>query len=185
MNKTVLFGFIDLLCGFLFMILLMVNPKADEAKPTTPPPGNIIVTATWQEGDSDVDLWMSGPNEPSPIGYSNKNGAVWDLLRDDVGISTNDVLGFNYENAYTHGLPDGEYIINIHAYGITDSFPFTTNVEVLLNTGGSSMDRIWIGKAEFNRAGEELTIVRFRIEGGKLDRSSINTVPIELRSGDK
>jgi hypothetical protein len=184
--KTVLWvGFIDLLCGFLMMIIIQVNPPAEQAIKTPPPPGNISVIVTWQEGDSDVDTWLSGPDEPAPVGYSNKNGAVWDLLRDDTGLGSHDSLKSNFENAYTSFLPDGEYIVNVHAYGLTDPLPFSVSVEVLINTGGSSMDRIFAGTVQFDAKGEEVTVTRFRIEGGKLVRSSINNVPIKLRSGEK
>jgi hypothetical protein len=185
MNRIALWGFIALLCGFLFMILLMVNPPAEEAVKTPPPPGNISVIVTWQDGDSDVDTWLMAPEEPAPVGYSNKNGAVWDLLRDDTGLGSHDALKSNFENAYTSFLPDGEYVVNVHAYGLMDPLPFTVSVEVLLNTGGSSMDRIYAGSVQFDAKGEEITVVRFRVLDGALVRSSINNVPVKLRSGEK
>jgi hypothetical protein len=187
--KTVLWvGFIDLLCGFLMMIIIQVNPPSEQAIKTPPPPGNASVLISWQEGDSDVDVWLSAPGEPSPVGYSNKNGAVWDLLRDDTGLPPRDTVNpikSNYENAYTSALPDGEYIVNVHAYGITDPYPFAVAVEVIVNTGGSSMDKVFSGTVAFSVAGEEITAVRFSIRNGALDRSSINSFPIKLRSGNK
>jgi hypothetical protein len=179
-------GFIDLLCGFLFMIILQVNPKAVEAKEVAPPPGNVFVTVSWGKGDSDVDVWLSGPDEPVAVGYSNKNGTVWDLLRDDTGVGTNDKEGLtNVENAYTSGLPDGEYIVNVHAYGLTEGVPFPVRVEVLLNTGGSSTDTVYSGTVTFEAFGEELTVVRFSVRNHSLDRGSIHSVPIKLRTGNK
>lgn len=50
------------------------------------------------------------------MGYSNKDGRVFNLLRDDLG-HVSDPLGINYENAFSRGAPAGEYTVNVHLYG--------------------------------------------------------------------
>ncbi len=179
-------AFVDVLICYVAVLIFMVNPEAVDAKSDVVAPGNVIVQIGWGKGDSDVDLWLSGPDEPVAVGYSNKNGVVWDLLRDDTGISVNDQEGIiNSESAYSNGIPDGEYIVNIHAYGITESFPLSVQVQVIVNGGGSSSDTVFTGSVSFSAKGEEITVVRLKIKDGKVDHSSIHSVPIKLRSGDK
>jgi hypothetical protein len=55
--------------------------------------------------DADVDLWVEAPGD-RPVGYSNKSGQIFSLLRDDLGKSQ-DITDFNYEIAYSRGMPAG------------------------------------------------------------------------------
>src|SRR3981081_592713 len=49
------------------------------------PPGNVIVEMFWDKAiDADVDLWVQAPGDV-PVGYSNKSGVVFNLVRDDLG----------------------------------------------------------------------------------------------------
>jgi hypothetical protein len=87
--------------GFVAMVVWLlphVNPPADSSE--ADPPGNVIVAITWPEGDTDIDLWVTGPGEIRPVGYSNKGGVLFNLLRDDLGHMP-DATPLNYENAYS------------------------------------------------------------------------------------
>ena len=91
-----------MLTGFVTVAVLMlahINPKARPPAPRTRRrPGNVMVEANWPpELDSDVDLWVQAPGDV-PVGYSNKGGAVFNLLRDDLGQQL-DVSGLNYESS--------------------------------------------------------------------------------------
>src|SRR5499426_4417189 len=116
-----------MLGGFILMTVLMlsvVNPPAQSAETQgEQSPGNVIVEAQWADGvDADVDLWVEAPGD-KPVGYSNKSAQVFNLLRDDLGKSQ-DVTDFNYEIAYSRGMPAGEYVVNVHLYrAINASFP--------------------------------------------------------------
>src|SRR4029450_10043412 len=75
-----------LLGGFVLMTVLMltvINPPAKSAETAgEPSPGNVIVEAKWAENiDADVDLWVRAPSD-KPVGYSNKGGRYFNLLRD-------------------------------------------------------------------------------------------------------
>ena len=98
------------------LLLAHINPKAEAAKiKDTSAPGNVLVEINWPpELDSDVDLWVQAPGDV-PVGYSNKGGAVFNLLRDDLGRQV-DLSGINYENAYSRGIVPGEYTVNVHLY---------------------------------------------------------------------
>jgi hypothetical protein len=106
-----------MLGGFILMTVLMlsvVNPPAQSAETQgEQSPGNVIVEAQWADGvDADVDLWVQAPGD-RPVGYSNKSGQMFNLLRDDLG-KAQDVTDYNYEVAYSRGIPSGEYVVNVH-----------------------------------------------------------------------
>ncbi len=74
-----------------------------------------MIEARWPDGvDADVDLWVQAPGDV-PVGYSNKGGAIFNLLRDDLGQRA-DATGINYEVSYARGMPAGEYTANLHLY---------------------------------------------------------------------
>jgi len=113
-NHTLFRDAISLLALLMTLLVILtlplINPPANEGQ--AKPPGSMAVHIFWPEGDNDIDLWVVGPMEPTPVGYSNKGGIMWNLLRDDLG-RTADATKMNFENAYTRGLLAGEYIINI------------------------------------------------------------------------
>ncbi|RMF36305.1 MAG: hypothetical protein D6754_11635 [Alphaproteobacteria bacterium] len=173
------------LLGFVTIVVLMLPhlnpPKADD---TAKPAGNIVVEARWADGSSsDVDLWVQGPGD-KPVGYSRKNGELFDLLRDDLGTER-DLTGLNYEFAFSRGAPAGEYIVNLHLYSLRKETP-PVSVEVaisLRNPVNGTLERIASRRVELNRQGEEITVQRFRLDAnGALVRDSLNRLPKQLRS---
>lgn len=116
---------IGIFVAIIAVLALMVNePTKDESVP----PGSLIVTMFWPEGATDVDLWLMGPGETKPIGFNNKSGKVWNLLRDDLG-TTNDVLPLNYENAFSRGAPEGKYSIEVFCYNCSGDVPVSIKLE--------------------------------------------------------
>ena len=89
-NGTVFRDVITLaLCGFVAVVILLLphlNPKQEaQAAVANAVPGNVMVEARWaDELDSDIDLWVQAPGDV-PVGYSNKSGVIFNLLRDDLG----------------------------------------------------------------------------------------------------
>ena len=112
------------LTGFISMVILLipfVNPPTEEKSSSTPP-GNVIVELFWDnKRDVDIDLWVQAPDD-IPVGYSNKGGLFFNLLRDDLGIYK-DNSPVNYEVSYSRGISDGVYIANVHLYR-EDKAPF-------------------------------------------------------------
>ena len=112
------------LTGFISMVILLlpfVNPPTEEESATTPP-GNVIVELFWDDKrDVDIDLWVQAPDD-IPVGYSNKGGLFFNLLRDDLGIYK-DNSPVNYEVSYSRGISDGIYVANLHLYR-EDTTPF-------------------------------------------------------------
>lgn len=175
------------LAGFVAVVLLLLPhlhpPK--EAEAAIRSPGNVIVEIRWpDEVDADVDLWVQAPGD-TPVGYSNKGGMFFNLLRDDLG-RRGDTTDLNYEISYSRGVPEGEYTVNVHLYRNTGgyvSIPVTISVSVKSNTNESA-HRLLATKLLLEYEGEERTAFRFSLDDkGKLLRDSVHDLPKPLRSG--
>jgi len=174
------------LLGFVTIVVLLLphlNPPV-KASETLQPPGNVMVEVRWpDELDSDVDLWVEAPGD-RPVGYSNKGGAVFNLLRDDLG-HTSDVTQLNYEVAYSRGAPAGEYTINLHLYANKSAqFPIPVAVVVSVKAPDSNETRTLASKnVTLLRVGEELTVVRFALDGrASVIPGSVHQVQRPLRT---
>jgi hypothetical protein len=168
----------------VILILAHINPLAQEVTTAVSQPGNVITEISWPpELDDDVDLWVQAPGD-APVGYSNKGGKFFNLLRDDLGFQ-NDVSGINYEVSYSRGLPVGEYTVNIHFYrnraGVLP-VPVTAVVSVK-NTPADPPRQILAAKVALMREGEELTIFRFRLtDKGSVVPGSVTNLHRGLRT---
>ncbi len=178
------------LTGFIFMVVLLlpfVNPPTEEEN-TTDPPGNVIVELFWDnDRDVDIDLWVKAP-EDIPVGYSNKGGLFFNLLRDDLG-KYKDNSPVNYEVSYSRGISEGTYVANLHLYR-EDKSPFIPiNAKLVVSVvdpDSNQRRQILLTNKELLIVGEELTIFQFILDKkGKLDKNSINNTYVQLRSGTK
>ena len=180
-----------MLTGFVTVAVLMlahIDPKAAAASAKdTAPPGNVMVEANWPPGmDSDVDLWVQAPGD-LPVGYSNKGGAVFNLLRDDLGHQL-DLSGLNYESSYSRGVVPGEYTVNLHLYrnrAIATGVPVTVIVSTKPGTEAPAR-QILMSKVDLAREGQERTVFRFKLtEAGAVVPGSVTSLQRPLRSGTK
>ena len=176
-----------MLGGFVLMTILMMtvmNPpaKSSEAEGTQPP-GNVIIEAQWGDKlDADVDLWAQAPGDV-PVGYSNKSGGVFNLLRDDLG-KAQDMTDYNYEVTYTRGAPAGEYVVNVHMYrGINVSYPIPVKLTVnVKHDAEKTATSLATTTVELRKPNQELTALRFRLDAaGQLVPGSINSLFKPLR----
>jgi hypothetical protein len=182
---------LNMILGLVTMIaitVLLINVKTKLENAQAQPPGNMIVHIMWPEGNEDVDLWLDGPGEMVPVGYSNKGGLLWNLLRDDLG-KWPDATPINYENAYTRGVVAGEYTVNVHCYRCPMT-PVPVDVEVSLNTGdpGSKtpLKVLVTTKVKLVTSGQERTAINFKLtEDGEIVPGSMNSVLKKLRSEKK
>lgn len=173
------------LLGFVMMVILMIphlNPPAAEADINAA--GNVVIEARWDDDlPNDVDLWVQGPGD-APVGYSRKSGGVFDLLRDDLGRA-GDTTRLNYEFAFSRGAPAGEYTVNLHHFN-RNSGPETVQVHVNVSRRhpqSGAMTKIADRDVTLQHAGEELTVVRFRLDGdANLVTGSLHALPRNLRS---
>lgn len=175
------------LAGFVAMVVLLLphlNPVGKAEEDNTAPPGNVIVEMTWPEGvDADIDLWVEAPGD-RPVGYSNKGGSIFNLLRDDLG-KRSDVTGMNYEVSYSRGIPDGEYTVNVHLYrnkANVSPIPVTV-VTSVKKTPSATTRQLLVTKIELVREGQELTVYRFKLEReGHLVPGSVHNLHRKLRA---
>ena len=178
------------LTGFISMVILLipfVNPPTEEESSSTPP-GNVIVELFWDDKrDVDIDLWVQAPDD-IPVGYSNKGGIFFNLLRDDLGIYK-DNSPVNYEVSYSRGISDGVYIANVHLYR-EDKSPFKPIIAELLvsvvDPDSNKRKQILRTSKELEEIGKEITVFQFELDKkGKLNKNSINNKYVMLRSGNK
>jgi hypothetical protein len=162
------------LVALVVLVLANINPTASEDPISQP--GNLIASAAWPAGSTDVDIWVIGPDNEA-VGYSHKSGKLWSLLRDDLGTS-NDDTPLNYESAFTRGLPDGEYAVNVRCYACQRG-AVPVSVEIRLAEGGL----IWRGVVDLLKDKQERTAQRFRIADGRVVPGSANSVFKDMRRG--
>jgi hypothetical protein len=176
-----------MLGGFVLMTIMMMavmNPPAKSSETAgVQAPGNVIVEIQWPDKiDADVDLWVKAPGDV-PVGYSNKSGRVFNLLRDDLG-KAQDMTDYNYEVAYTRGAPQGEYIVNVHMYrGIGVSYPVQVKAMVTLKSDTAKTGKPLVTTTvDLRKPNQEATALRFRLDSeGRLVAGSVNSLSKGLR----
>jgi hypothetical protein len=187
-NGTVFRDVITLaLCGFVAVVILLLphlNPKQEaQAAVASTVPGNVMVEARWaDELDSDIDLWVQAPGDV-PVGYSNKSGVIFNLLRDDLGRNA-DPTQLNYEVSYSRGVPPGEYAINLHMYRNKSKVSpvKVTVVTSVKKPNSESAKQILTSSIDLVTENQETTVYRFKLtDAGELVPSSVNSLPKPLR----
>ncbi len=180
------------LAGFICMVLLLlphINPKGKEGTgvASEEPPGNVIVEARWDDKlRTDVDVWVQAPGDV-PVGYSNKSGLIFNLLRDDLG-SYADPTEVNFETSFSRGIPPGEYVVNVHLFrNLENIYPIWVRVVARVKketeAGAATLAAT---RVRLDREGQEVTAFRFSLnEKGDLVPGSLNAVYKPLRSARK
>jgi hypothetical protein len=182
-------SFRDMLFLLVFVYLVIsavalahVAKKDEESKGATAP-GRIVVEMNWAKDlDEDVDLWVQGPGDV-PVGYSNKSGVIFNLLRDDLGRSA-DLNSMNYEVAYGRGKWPGEYVVNAMLYRDRDhKFPVPATVRVSLQGDNGDVQQILTSNVALTYEGQETTVFRFKLDDkGHYVADSLNRIHKDLRS---
>lgn len=174
--------FIDVVLCVVLVLLVLVHPPRKDAD--AKPPGEMAIEMTWPARcPADIDLWIKPPGERA-VGYSNRNGTIVNLLRDDLGF-TNDLSfeegGVNLETAYARFHKDGEYIINVHGYSKLDKCerPVPVHVRVYRRNGASNILRKTV---HVSKAGDEITVARITLDGNKV--TDISDLPIKIRGAE-
>jgi hypothetical protein len=187
-NGTVFRDVITLaLCGFVAVVILLLphlNPKQEaQAAVANAVPGNVMVEARWaDELDTDVDLWVQAPGDV-PVGYSNKSGVIFNLLRDDLGRNA-DPTQLNYEVSYSRGVPPGEYAVNLHMYRNKSKVSpvKVTIVTSVKKPNSESAKQILTSSVDLMVENQETTVYRFKLtDAGELVPGSVNSLPKPLR----
>lgn len=177
------------LLGFLAVIMLLlphIEPQNKDQETAVPVGGDVVVQLTWpSEMDADMDLWVKAPGDIT-VGYSNKGGKIFNLLRDDLGKKF-DLSSVNHESAYSRGFVQGEYVVNVHAYRIDPQYPPPFTVEILVSTKTTVDDEVKVApilftRSQIRRQGQEVTAARFTLtENGELVEGSVHSLFKPLR----
>lgn len=176
------------LVGFIAMVIMLLphikKESVEEAKDHKAP-GQVIVEMQWPPTmPFDVDLWVKAPGE-QPVGFWNQGGIVFNLLRDDLG-DEGDATKQNYEVSYSRGIPQGEYVVNIHMYGPLPSgvvIPVIVTVSTRQKYGHTR--QILNTTVRLDRRNQEETAFKFRLTSeGDLIKSSVSTLRHPLITGN-
>lgn len=167
------------LVGFVAMVIMLlphIKKKNDETEDHRAP-GNVIVEMHWPSNIYvDVDLWVKGPKS-SAVGYWNQGNDLFNLLRDDLGVE-GDATNENYEISYSRGIRPGEYIVNVHAYGVVPPgtvIPVTVVVSVRAKY--DSARQILKTIVKLRQRNQEETAYKFRLTSeGDLVKGSVSTL---------
>ena len=174
------------LIGFVAMVILLL-PHITLAKKESEQhkaPGNVVVEMHWPSNQAvDVDLWVKAPRE-YPVGWWNQGGPTFNLLRDDLGAE-GDATDENYEIAYSRGIPQGEYVVNVHMYGpLQPGVTVPVNVVVSVRKKYDDMHQLLKTVVNLNRHNQEETAFRFKLTGdGELVSGSVSTLRKPLITG--
>lgn len=187
MNRTTLIVWLDtallMLGGFVLMAMIMIKYVTEATSAVDMMPvGNVAVNIEWPADiDADVDLWALSPGDVRAVGYSNKGGRVFNLLRDDLGKGSNDMTPYNMEFAVTRGIPAGEYVVNVHLYRGTPPISVRVIVTALRASGTSS--ELATTTVQLTHENQELTAVRFKLDDkGYLVGGSVHDLYRPLRA---
>jgi hypothetical protein len=117
-------GLADLLLCVLSVVIVAVAPtkaKVDGVKPKA----EFLITADWPVAlDSDVDLWLVGPDK-KPVFYGSREAACASLDRDSLGYSTSQITladgsmaqsESNKETTTIRCLAPGHYDVGVNLY---------------------------------------------------------------------
>jgi hypothetical protein len=186
-------SFRDMLFLLVFAYLVIgavalahIAKKDDDQSKGQAPPGNVIVEMLWdKDTDADVDLWVQGPGDV-PVGYSNKSGMIFNLVRDDLGKG-GDPNSMNYEVSYGRGHWPGEYVVNAMLFRSRDNkYPVPVQIKVSLQNRQGEVHQALQSNVELRFEGQETTAFRFQVdEKGEFIADSMNRIHKDLRAGGR
>lgn len=161
----------------------MQSQKTTEDAATTQP-GSVIVEARWGDDvNADVDLWVRGPDGQA-VGYSNKGGALFNLLRDDLG-RFGDATEMNYETSVSRGIMPGKYTVNLHLYRNMSKLA-KLPVKVVVSSkpnADESTRQLLATTTDLLVEGDELTAFNFHLDAqGNVTPGSVDTLQTDIRA---
>jgi hypothetical protein len=168
-------------------MVIMLLPHIQKNKEETEDhkaPGNVIVEMHWpSEMYVDVDLWVRAPRS-TPVGFWNQGNDIFNLLRDDLGME-GDATNENYEISYSRGIRPGEYIVNVHMYGIVPTgIVVPVTVVVSVKAKYDTTRQILKTTVKLRERNQEETAYRFRLTAeGDLVEGSVSTLRRPLITG--
>lgn len=168
----------------VYILLPLIADPLEKSDEAPAPQGNLIIELYWPDDiDSDIDLWAMAEADGMPVGYSNKGGPIFNLLRDDLG-RTADISGRNQEIMYSRGIPDGLYVVNAHLFSPKGAkVPIPVKLIVAAKKDDASdYKQLFVVNAELLFYGHERTLARFVMKDGELVPDSYDSIDTPLRA---
>ena len=186
--RDILMGALGALALALIILAFHINPPKNQDAENERARGNVRVEVIWDKDTNvDIDTWVKAPGD-TPVGYSNLNGRVFNLVRDDLG-SYADLTEMNYEVAFSRGIPAGEWIINLHWFSYSQgAVEVPVNVLITMKKVDNETSKdapltIMSKHVILKRVGQELTVIRFTTDDEhNVDTGSFSTNFKMLRS---
>lgn len=146
---------------------------------------SIAIDAVWPTTiDADVDLWGRVKGDTA-VGYSSPHGKYMDLVRDDLGASF-DATPENAERICGRGFSVQEYGINVHLFTRRAGFQGEVPVHITvskINHQTGFMEELWGGDVVLKYQGQEITAVRFKLDGdGNIVSGSVHNIQKLIRN---
>jgi hypothetical protein len=164
-------GLADLLLCILCVVIVAVAPtkaKVDGVKPKA----EFLITADWKvELDSDVDLWIVGPDK-KPIFYGAREAGCVSLDRDSLGRSTAEITltdgslaqsESNKETATIRCLAPGHYDVGINLYSDRELAKGVASIPVRVEVTGLNpqVTTLFAKDVALDQVGQTINVASF------------------------
>jgi hypothetical protein len=178
-RSTIWIGLADLLLCILSVVIVAVAPtkaKVDGVKPKA----EFLITADWPVAlDSDVDLWLVGP-EKKPIFYGSREVGCASLDRDSLGYSTSLITladgsvaqaDSNKETATIRCVAPGHYDIGVNLYSDRELVKGKTSIPVRVEITGLNpqVTTLFAKDVALDQVGQTINVASFDLtQDGKI-----------------
>ena len=170
-RSPVWIGLADHLLCILSVVIVAVAPtkaKVDGVKPKA----EFLITADWKvELDSDVDLWLVGP-EKKPIFYGSREVGCAPLDRDSLGFSTSVITladgsvaqaESNKETTTLRCIEPGRYDVGVNLYSDRELAKGANSIPVRVEITGLNpqVTTLFAGNVVLDQVGQTINVVSF------------------------
>jgi hypothetical protein len=170
-------GLADLLLCVLSVVIVAVAPtraKVDGVKPKA----EFLITADWPVAlDSDVDLWLVGPDK-KPVFYGAREAACASLDRDSLGFSTSQITladgstaqsESNKETTTIRCIAPGHYDVGVNLYSDRELAKGKASIPVRVEITGLNpqVTTVFAKDVALDQVGQTINVVSFdlRLDG--------------------
>lgn len=170
-RSSIWIGLADLLLCILCVVIVAVAPtkaKIDGVKPKA----EFLITADWPvKLDSDVDLWVVGP-EKKPVFYGSRQVGCASLDRDSLGYSTSLITladgsvaqsESNKETTTIRCIAPGHYDVGVNLYSDRELAKGTTSIPVRVEITGLNpqVATLFAKDVALDQVGETINVASF------------------------
>jgi hypothetical protein len=164
-------GIADLLLCVLSVVIVAVAPtraRVDGVKPKA----EFLITADWPVAlDSDVDLWVVGPDK-KPVFYGAREAGCISLDRDSLGRSTAEITladgstaqsESNKETTTIRCIAPGHYDVGVNLYSDRELAKGVATIPVRVEITGLNprVTTLFAGDVALDRVGQTINVASF------------------------